>query len=292
MARFGVARHAEWLTLYAAVQGCYRDGWMPDSYYLEQVMPRVNGVSHHLARVRATTPAFFDHPAICDLLYALNGRFLRPDFSPLPPTEACDLLAGHGPDLVFKADQSGFGRGVQILSAADLSPERLLHLGNGVFQPKLSAHPELDGFGSRALTTLRIGTALTPDGRPEVRCCYLKIGRPGHAHVIARDQLRVAVDWHSGALDEIGYLSDWHPVTCPPGVATPFHGSAVPAIADATHAAVSLHLQLPLAGYICWDFAIDAEARVRLLEWEGGVVGFAEAVQGPCFEHLDWVTAI
>lgn len=287
--RFGASRHAEWLMLYAAVQGEYREGWVPDSYYLETVMPRINGISHHLARTRAATPCFFDDPSICDLLYTVNGRFLGPDQTPLTWDDVRERLSAQAPEVVFKADHSGFGKGVRILTVADLGPEQLRTLGNGVFQRKIAPHPKLARFGSNALATLRIGTAITPSGEPEVRCCYLKIGRPGQSIVVARDQIRISVDWRSGAADATGYLSDWRPVTAPPGSDTRFEGFTVPSVVEAAGTAVSLHRQLPLPGYVCWDFAIDAHGAVRLLEWEGGVVSFAEAVQGPCFAGLGWL---
>lgn len=286
--RLGAARHALWLKVYAAVQGGYRDGWLPDSYYLETVMPRINGTAHHLGRVRATNPLFFDSPALADLLYVLNGRLLAADHRALTPAEALDLLRGSGPEVVFKADHSGFGRGVRTLTTAEMTPDQLLALGNGVVQPRITGHPALARLGGEALATLRIGTVLPETGAPEVRTCYLKLGRPGQAHVIARDQVRVAVDWRSGALEAEGYLSTWQRCSRAPGAELGFDGVTLPGMKQAVQTVLDLHAKAPLARYICWDLAIDAEETVRLLEWEGGVVSFAEAVQGPCFLGLGW----
>ena len=286
--RFGDTRHADWLMVYAAVQGEFREGWIPDSYYLETIMPRVNGISHHLSRTRAATPSFFNDPAICDLCYALNTRFLGPDLSPLQAAEVLEILKAAGPQIVFKADHSGFGKGVRILNSADLTAGALQALGNGIFQPRLSPHPMLNEFGSDALPTLRIGTVITPAGVPEIRCCYLKIGRPGQSVILASNQVRVAIDWKTGEAAPVGYLADWTPVTAPPGNTLVFSGVVVPFVKDAAETAVTLHGQMPLPGYVCWDFAIDQFGAVRLLEWEGGVVSFAEAAQGPCFMGLEW----
>lgn len=286
--RFGAARHAAWLMVYAAAQGEYRDGWLPDSYYIETVMPRINGTAHHLGRVRTTNPIFFDSGSVHDLLYILNGRLLGPDHKALTPDQAVDILRSSGSDVVFKADHSGFGQGVRTIATADLGPQDLSGLGNGVVQPKITGHPVFDRFGSTALATLRIGTVLPDTGAPEVRTCYLKLGRSGHSHVIARDQIRIAVDWTSGDLDGFGYHSDWRRVTQIPGSDAGFDGVSVPAIGKAVATVVDLHAQMPLARYICWDLAIDAQEQIQLLEWEGGVVSFAEAVQGPCFAGLGW----
>jgi hypothetical protein len=286
--RFGAARHAQWLMVYAAVRGNFCEGWLPDSYYLEAVMPRVNGTAHHLGRIRATNPVFFDSPAVTDLLYVLNGRFLGPGHAALTPDAAVEILRASGPRVVFKADHSGFGRGVHTIETTALDRQYVLNLCNGVVQPMITGHPSLQRLGGAALATLRIGTVLPDMGAPQVRTCYLKLGRPGHTHVIARDQIRVAVDWTSGALDSTGYLSDWCKVDQVPGSEVPFDGVTVPAMQEAINTVLHMHARLPLARYVCWDLAIDDAETVRLLEWEGGVVSFAEAVQGPCFDKLGW----
>lgn len=286
--RFGDARHAHWLKVYAAVQSTYREGWLPQSYYTEVALPHVNGTSHHLGRTRSTNSIFFNREHLCDLLYSINGRFLTSRLDSVTPEDALGLLEDGGADVVFKADQSGFGTGVRSVQVAGLTASRLLALGDGVFQPLLRGHPAFDAFGGPALATLRIGTVLTSVGDPQVRCCYIKFGRQGQHHVIARDQIRVAVDWQSGALDSVGYLSDWQPLNAHPETNARFDGFVVPGAREAAEAAVALHRRIPLPRFVCWDFAIDPEVKVWLLEWEGGVVSFAEAVQGPCFADLGW----
>jgi hypothetical protein len=286
--RLGAARHAAWLMVYAAVQGEYRDGWLPDSYYLENVMPRINGTAHHLGRIRATNRVFFDNDAVPDLIYVLNGRLMGRDLVALTPVRALEILRDSGAAVVFKADESGFGKGVKTLDTAHLDQQNILRLGDGVIQPKIVSHPVFDMVGGDALATVRIGTVLPDTGRPQVRTCYLKLGRAGQPHVIARDQIRVAVDWKSGALNANGYLSNWQRIEKCPMFDTPFGSLNVPAIQKAVDIVLDLHSRIPLARYVCWDIAIDAGENVHLLEWEGGVVSFAEAVQGPCFTDLGW----
>lgn len=286
--RLGASRHALWLMVYAAVQGEYRDGWLPDSYYLETVMPRINGIAHHLGRVRASNRAFFDNPAVPDLFYILNGRIIGANYAALSPMQAIEVMRAHGPHVVFKADQSGFGRGVHTVNVADVDAKSVLALGNGVVQPMIIGHPLFDQIGSGALATLRIGTVLPNTGPPEVRTCYLKLGRAGQAHVIAKDQIRIGVDWTNGALSADGYLSDWQRIDACPRSGAKFAGLSIPAIGAAVKTVLDLHSSLPLARYVCWDIAIDRHEKVHLLEWEGGVVSFAEAVQGPCFADLRW----
>lgn len=283
--RLGNVRHALWLELYATVSGSYRDGWLPDSYYLEEVMPRVNGISHHLAWHGATNALFFDHPALPDVLYTLNGRLLGQDYKALTLRQAQERISGL---VVFKADRSGFGKGIQTFDFADLDEARLRELGNGLLQPVIQPHEAFGRFGVTSLATLRLGTVLPLTGPPEIRCCYLKIGRSGQQNVVAHNQVRVAVNWTSGAAEPRGYLSNWQPTDVHPDTQAALKGFEVPGIAQAAGLVRDLHSRLPLPRFVCWDLAIDQDENVRLLEWEGGVVSFAEPTQGPCFTGLGW----
>jgi hypothetical protein len=286
--RLGNARHALWLTVYAGVCGEYRDGWIPDSYYLEEVMPRVNGVAHHLSRQSATNRALLDTPLLPDLAYVVNGRCLDRDGGTVPAAEVRELLADAGPKIVFKADHSGYGMGVRTIPVQDLTAEVVLRLGNGVIQRRITGHPVFDDFGVTSLATVRVATVLTPAGTAQARAVYLKIGRSGQDHVAARDQLRIAVDRSDGALASTGYTPDWRAMTRHPDTGAGFAGFKIPGLATGLSAVQALHEKLALPGFVCWDIAIDPEEQVHLLEWEGGVVIFAEPTQGPCFADLGW----
>ncbi|MCR9111298.1 MAG: hypothetical protein NXH94_20800 [Rhodobacteraceae bacterium] len=228
------------------------------------------------------------HDALPDLIYLLNGRILGRNLKALRPEDAISCLTSFGPEVVFKADASAFGNGVQTLSTADICATDLFGLGNGVIQKKIESHPEFNRFGVSALTTLRIGTSIIGDQPARIRNCYLKIGRAKHTHILARDQVRVAVNWRTGALDDRGFLSDWQMVDRHPETGVVFAQVSVPAIERAIETVLALHDMMPFACFISWDLAIEQSGKVQVLEWEGGVVSFGEAVQGPCFSDTNW----
>lgn len=284
----GGTRHAPWLQVYAAVQGRFREGWLPDSYFAEVVRPRVNGGYQHLARYRAANGLFFPEGTLPDVARLANGRVLAPGGAPTSAARIAEAARDQGYGLVFKPDASAYGLGLVFLDPAGLTDAALARLGNGVVQRRLVAHPVFAPFGSAALATLRLGTVIDAAGAPSVRCGYLKLGRARDSHVLSDRHVRVPVDPGSGALAETGYDAGWRPLAAHPDSGAAFAGVVLPWAADCAARALALHRQVALPRYLCWDFAIDADGAVHLLEWEGGVANFAEATQGPCFAGLGW----
>lgn len=280
--------YAPWLQVYAAVAGGFRTGWLPDNYYYGVVMPRVNGEYHHMARHRGTNAALFGDGAFPDLAYLANGLFYDRSYSVIPADRLAAYLREHAETIVFKADRSGFGRGIVFADTRRLDPRELAAMGNGVIQARVDQHEVFDQFGVPSLATLRIGTAVADDGSVSVRTCYLKLGRARDTHVIAQDQVRVAVDWTDGRMAAQGYLSDWRPVDGHPDTGAEFAGRELPNMPGCVDTVLGLHRRMPLPRYVCWDVVVDAGGAVRVLEWEGGVVNFGEATQGPCFADLGW----
>lgn len=275
--------HAPWLELYATLQGRFAEGWIPPTYYVERALGRVNGTAHHIARYRTLNAKLFGPGYFPDAGYVVGGRLLDEGYRPLSP----DRLAG-AETLVFKPDHSAFGTGVRSVEPGGLSARDLSSIGNGVFQRRVIPHPAFDIFGTPSLPTLRLCTVIEPSGAISVRSAYLKLGRAGEAHIRSASQVRVPVDLTRGTLAAEGALSTWAPVMAHPDTGTRFAGHALPAFDTCKAVAVALHGKMPFARFLCWDMAVDRAGAVAVLEWEGGVVSFAEAMQGPCFADLHW----
>ena len=280
--------YAEWLQVYAAASGQFRPGWLPDNYYTAEVMPRVNGAYHHMARQRAANRVLFGDAAFPDIGYVVNGLLLDAEYRVVAPAAAAATMSRFGDRIVVKSDASGFGAGVRSLATRGLDMASLTATGNGVIQRMIEPHPFFDRFGLPSVPTLRIATVITDQGQAEVRGCYLKLGRKGHGHVMASDQLRIAVDWTSGRLADEGFMTSWRVVERHPDTGAEFAGLTLPQIGDCVQTALRLHRRMPLPRFLSWDMLPDRHGRVQVLEWEGGVVSFAEPMQGPCFADLGW----
>ena len=285
--RLGWIGYAPWLRVYAAVAGEFREGWLPDNYYATVVAPRVNGAYIRISRLRAATRLVFRSQAFPDLLFLANGLILAGDGRPVSPAEALFSLKSASDLLVFKPDGSGWGTGIRLIEPARLDAATLASLGNGAIQSWVRQHPFFDAFQLPSVATIRILTAVGDDGRPAVRGAYLRLGRGAHTHVVAQDQVRVAVDPVSGSLHRRGFRADWRPIACHPDTRRPFEG-VIPRFGDCMRTVLDLHMAIPQARAVAWDVVVDEDEKIRVLEWEGAVVSFAEATQGPCFGGLGW----
>ena len=280
--------YADWLAVYTVVAGKFRPGWLPENYYLAEVLPQVNGGYHHISRYRCMNNALFRDRAFPDLVYLANGVFYDTDLCPIPPGRLVSWLAEQAEEVVVKSDNSAYGTGVRLFRPDRLDARELAAMGNGVIQKRVFGHGFFDRFGLPSLATLRVATIITDEGRAEVSGCYLKLGRSGHGHVFSSDQLRIAVDWRSGEMADQGFLSSWEPVARHPDTGSEFAGICLPMIEECAATALRLHARMPQARFLSWDMLVDHRDQVQVLEWEGGVVSFAEATQGPCFARLGW----
>lgn len=282
--------YAPWLRVCAAMRGDFVPGWIPDNYYGRYVVPRRKGAYGTVSNCRALSRLLLDTPAIPDAGYLVNGRLFDADRRPLPDGRAAAALFGAADRLIFKSDDTERGRGIRFLDRAGFDPGGLRGFGNGVFQTVVDQHPDLAAFAPGSVATLRLTTAIAPDGAAELRAAYLRIGRAGDSHVMSARNVRVVADRATGVLDATGHLPDWRACAAHPDTGRPFAGFAVPAFAEARALVLGLHARLPFAECIGWDIAVDATGTPRLLEWNGAHndIKFSEATHGPCFADLGW----
>ena len=76
----------------------------------------------------------------------------------------------------------------------------------------------------------------------------------------------------------------------PPDTGFIFENKQVPKFNEAVKLCEALHGGIPQLAIIGWDIAIDANERVKILEWNTGHcdIKFSEAMTGPCFRGLCW----
>lgn len=280
--------YAEWLDVYTAVNGEFKPGWLPDNYYFAHVMPKISGGYHHTAKLRGLNHSLFADPAFPDLAYLANGLFFDRNYRPINRSDLVSYLQQHSDSIVFKVDDTAWGSGIHFSKTRDLNVGQLAAMGNGVIQTRIRPHEFFDQFQLPSLPTLRVVTVIGNCGTPSLRASYIKFGRKGHGHVKATDQIRIAVDCHSGRMSHEGFLTSWKIVTSHPDTGIEFSGLRLPLIDECFQTALRLHARMPMARFICWDMVPDHNEQIQVMEWEGGVIPFAEATQGPCFTGLGW----
>jgi hypothetical protein len=287
----GDLKYAPWLHVYTVVSGQYKDGWIPDNFFDECVLPHNSGKHGELSQFRSLNSFMFDAPEFPDLAAQINGMIVGRDGKPVGRKDLADVLFRDTDRIVFKSDSTQSGLGLTVLDRASFDPARVKELGAGVFQPFVRQHPEFHRIGnSTAVTTLRLTTATDDHGVPSLRAAFLCIGMAKDQHIRAGTDALVPVDPATGEMSPVGYVPDWKRTDRHPDSGVAFAGFVLPEWEACRDVALRYHARLPFVRCIGWDVTVDHHGAVKILEWNGGHTGIkiTEATQGPCFADLGW----
>jgi hypothetical protein len=287
----GDAKYAPWLYVYTVVFGQFREGWIPDNFFDECVLPHNSGHHGELSQFRSMNAFMFDAPEFPDLAVQINGMVIGRDGGVVPVGKLADVLFGETDRIVFKSDSTQSGLGLAVLDRSTFDPARVRDLGAGVFQPFVRQHEAFQRIGnSPAVTTLRLTTVTKDDGKPELRAAFLCIGRAKDQHIRAGTDVLVPVDPATGALSPDGYIPDWQRTDRHPDSNCRFAGFELPEFDACRAVALRNHARFPFVRCIGWDVTVNDQGAVQILEWNGGHTGIkiTEATQGPCFADLGW----
>ncbi|WP_197496147.1 sugar-transfer associated ATP-grasp domain-containing protein [Maribacter hydrothermalis] len=286
----GSKRFAPWLYVYTINAGVFKEGWIPDNYYREIVVPKVQGAHGQLSFSNMITNSFFETTLFPDQAYSANGKWISKDKKLLKHADLADVFFEQSDKIVFKKDNSLKGKGVYCFSKINFNSDEINELGNGVVQNFIHQHAFFKQFCASALTTLRITTVVNATNTIEVRASYIKFGRAGETHVNGKAQIAVAVDCNTGELAEFGHLSNWSSTNVHPDSKERFKNKIIPKYREAIELCKELHENVPYIGCIGWDVAIDEEEKIHIIEWNGfhNDIKYSEMTQGPCFLNLGW----
>lgn len=287
----GARKFAPWLYVYSAMAGEFREGWIPDNYYMSVVLPAIEGRYGGLSDLRSMTARLFGNAKeIPDRGYVIKGRLLDASLEPVPSLEEfTDLVFAGTERVAFKADASDRGRGVQVFDRAGFT-QSARDLPDGVVQPFIDQHETFAQVASRSVGTLRMTTVVEPDGQTSVRDAYLRFGRDAEDYVASASNIRVLLDSDTGAFSPVGYSVDWLEIDRHPDSGFVFAGNEVPNYAACREAVERLHRRIPMSPSIGWDLTVARDGSVQVLEWNNGHndIKFSEATSGPCFGGLGW----
>lgn len=287
----GSKRYAPWLYVYSAIAGEFREGWIPDNYYMSVVLPAIEGRYAELSDTRSVTaPIFGGEAGIPDSGYVVRGRMFNASLDPVTSVkEFTDLVFAGVERVVFKADGSDQGRGVQILDR-DRFRQTAEGLPDGVVQPFIDQHEVFAEVTSRSVATLRMTSVVEPDGQIAVRAAFMRFGRDTDDYVSGDSEIIVPISAATGAFGPVGYTMDWLENERHPDSGFVFAGSAVPNYAACRETVERLHRLFPVVPVIGWDLTVARDGSVQVFEWNSGHsdIKFSEAASGPCFTGLGW----
>lgn len=282
--------YAPWLYVYSAINQVFKEGWIPDNYYGEVVVPRMKGSYGTIADYNSLTSRLFDSSLFPICAYYVNGLWISPEYQILTNKEVSEIAASQPDRLVYKTDSSRQGRGIYFTDNNNFKVDELKILGNGVLQRFIHQHQFFKEIIPSSVATIRITSVIDDEGTVSARACYLRVGRTADTHVKSASHTRIPVDTSTGLLGKYGYTTDWLQIETHPDTKFVFENKQVPCFDKCLEAAMSLHKMIPFARTVGWDMIVGADNTVQVMEWNGGHndIKFSEATQGPCFADLGW----
>ena len=289
---FGHKKYTPWLMSYCSYSNEFKEGWIPDNYYGEYVVPTYKGDYGKICDRSSVINKVLDDKYSSDIGYFINELFLNQRNEVLSPNEFKNHLFKNEERIVFKIENSLQGKGVFFFDKSTFNIETIRKLGNGVFQKFIVQHPFFNQFNKSALATIRLTSVCKDNGEIEVRAGYFRFGREGDSHVISSRQMRIPIDIKTGCLwdTRLAFYPKSEVTEKLPDNDINYPGMKLPAFEHCLSEIRRLHRQIPFIRCIGWDVIVDDNNNLRIIELNGGHNGitFNEMVQGPCFKGLGW----
>ncbi len=284
---FGSPKFAYWLEVYSAHRGRFIEGWIPENYFMNVLVPTWTTYINIDAKTIARRILGTD--CIPDIAYCINGFWLDREHRHLETSSLKEHLFANADAAFFKTDGAAQGKGVRRVTRAEFDPGRLSSQGNFVVQSAIEQHPFFNEFTADSVATLRITTVKPPGQSATNRASILRLGHGG-ATFLTADAIRVPVIDDQGSLSGRATDASWMSHTIHPDSKVAFSGKRIPGFQRAVAMCEELHDQSPFTTLIGWDIAIDRNADPVVMEWNEGIAGIAlsEASLGPCFKDLGW----
>ena len=289
--QLGDIEFARFLYDYCVIYGGFEEGWLTYQYF-RKILVKPGGIGlEKLSKIKTFSNLILKTDAMPDIGYYLHGRFYDREMRPATLESLKQILREVKSEEVYvKPDGSVLGESIYRVSLETLDDAFFTEKRNAVIQCAVTQHASFEDIVSDSLATIRILTGRTVSGDIKPMAAYVRFGMTGTQWIVSSQCVRVAIVDAAGTLDECGYTSDWKSWRQHPNTGASFAGRTVPLFAEAIEFCLALHRSVPHPILVGWDIAVDAEAQLKLLEWNADhcEIRFSEAVSGPCFAGLRW----
>lgn len=287
---FGHKKYAPWLMVYSAYAKKFKEGWIPDNFYGEVVVPALKGDYGQVCNRTSIIGKLLEDKYTSDIGYFINNLFLTTNSEILDSEKFKNLLFRNNNRVVYKVENSLQGKGIYFLDQKSFDSRFIGKLGNGVFQSYIKQHPFFNQFNNSSVATIRLTSVCTNEGHIEVRAGYFRFGRGADTHVMSSRQMRIPIDIVNGTLLDVAFFPKSESTKNLPDNDIAFGGIKLPFFENCISEIKRMHGIIPFIRCIGWDIIVDENENLRIIELNGGhnAITFSEMVQGPCFKGLGW----
>lgn len=286
----GWSGYAPWLQAYSAMVGEFKEGWIPENYFGNVVVPKLQGEVGRTSFLKPLSKKLFNTDIFPDVGYFVNGSFYTENYEYITDNNSALYLFKDTNKVVFKLNNSAQGMGVLVFDKKAFDFRKIKGLGDGVFQKYIKQHSLFNKIMPNSVATIRVLTVLNKEGEASVRAAYLRVGRNKDSHVKSSSQISIPINLKTGILNTLGHSKSWYTMDTHPDSGFIFKNEVIPNFNDIIKTALELQKAMSLVKCIGWDMVIDKDNNIQIMEWNGfhTGIGFAEFTQGPCFKGLGW----
>lgn len=285
-AQYGVKPHIWWYKQFYLRNIPLDRRLIPNDLHLSRIIPYFN--NDYFLRL-------LPDKNLHDLLFAgvkrpetvfkyMDGYYCNDDRSPISKEEALARCAQEGDYIIKPTLHSSSGSDIQFFSGGPdtAAVEKLTAVYGGddyIVQKCVAQHPELARLNPTSLNTVRFITLALPTGT-RILSSVLRVGGTGsRVDNVSKGGYQCTI-LPDGTLDKLAYthnsgINEYVEQT-QSGVR--FEGYPIPAWEKLRDTALNLATRLPHLRYVGWDFAVDEQGDVVLVEFNSQ----AEQNQGTC----------
>lgn len=286
----GSKKYAPWLFVYSAFQREFKEGWIPDNYYGEVVIPNINGQYGFLSERNAILNKLLKVSDSLDICFYVNGLFFAIDLEIIKENELKNFLFQENKKIVYKLENTQRGEGIYFFDENSFNISLIKKLGNGVFQSYIQQHSFFSKFSESSVATIRFTSTCDDFGSIDVKSSYLRFGSDQDTHVRSDSAIKIPIHLKSGKLYDNAFFPDYKSTKNLPGNKFSFAGEELPQFDKCLKEVKKMHSNIPVIRCIGWDIIIDNNNNVKLIEINGrhSAMKFSEMIHGPCFKGLNW----
>jgi hypothetical protein len=286
----GSLSFAPGLKAYAVYQGKFQEGWIPDNYFWQYVLPPTNGFHKSISDLRQLAKRILQAEEMPDLGYYVRGCWVGVTNQVMTKAQAKDFFFSQTDQIILKTNASMRGQGFFRLTADEFDRLEEQKMTDFVVQLPIKQHEWYARFSRDSVATLRI-TTVKPWGKPAKKmAAFMRFGRDGVDRVTATSRLVVGVT-ASGWLDRYSLDSEWELLMEHPDSKIAWEGNQLPGFEQMVRRCEELHDQEGTMEIIGWDVVLDENNTMQLMEWNTGYPGIvhSEMTTGPNFLETDWI---
>lgn len=286
---FGSRAYWHWIALYAEIKDEFKEGWIPNDFFVNKMIPKlnppdVNGISDR----KTMDYRLFSDMSLKSLLIIVDQLIFDGSYNRIGKEEAYKILTDHNAEVVIKIDGGSSGNNLIFIQSANVILEDYLGKGQYIIQPVVRQHMDLNVIYPHSVNTLRVLTFLDSGAKVNILALMLKLGTNGkRVDNVAKGGRYIYLNTDGHAISD-GYKTNTFLNTEKkhPDTGYEYKKIKVPGMQKIIDMCVNAHYQFPYTKFVGWDVFVDENGKPGFVEWNANLPLFwyHEVNCGPMFD--------